>query len=217
MRHMTRLILATITALLPHVGAANAEVPGQFDYWVLALSWSPAWCETRSETRARDDGQCDPGAGRGFTVHGLWPQYDRGWPEFCPTNAAAPLRRESAAMADLMGSASLAFYQWRKHGVCSGLSGRHYYDTTREAAAAITVPEVFSAISRPLRVPVAVIEDAFIEVNPGLARDGITVTCKDGMLSEIRICLDHELRPRSCTHDAARDCRLSLLDLPALR
>lgn len=116
-------------------------------------------------------------------------------------------------MVDLMGSASLAFYQWRKHGACSGLSGPGYYHTTRAAADRITVPALFSAITRPLRVPVAVIEDAFIEANPGLGRDAITVTCRSGALAEVRICLDRDLHLRDCAPDAARDCRRPLLDL----
>ena len=215
MPRLTALLSCLILAL---AGATRADPAGEFDYWVLSLSWKPSWCATLDDD---DDpgaeAQCAPGARRGFVVHGLWPQYHRGWPEYCTTTARDPSRRDSAAMADLMGSGGLAFYQWRKHGRCSGLSGRDYYAQTRAAAAAVAVPEIFAAIDRPLRVPVPVIEAAFIEANPGLLRDGITVTCKSGALSEVRICLDRDLAPRRCAPDAARDCSAARMDLPPLR
>ena len=84
-----------------------------FDYYVLALTWTPSWCAAEGEAR---DGQCDPGRDLGFTLHGLWPQFEQGWPEDCPSEEADPSRRETAAMADVMGSGSLAWYQWKKHG-----------------------------------------------------------------------------------------------------
>lgn len=205
---MTRL-----AALLCCLLLAAPLRAGDFDYWVLALSWSPSWCAQEGDA---DDPQCAPGAGRGFAVHGLWPQHEVGWPEYCDGAGRDPSRRDSAGMADLLGSGGRAFYQWRKHGRCSGLSGPDYYAATRAAARAVTVPEVFSAITRDLRVAVPVIEDAFIEANPGLTRDGITVTCRAGALREVRICLDRDLNLRDCAPDAARDCTSARLGLPAL-
>ena len=79
-------------------------------------------------------GQCDPDRDLGFTLHGLWPQRDSGgWPEYCETEARDPTRRETAAMADIMGSGGLAWYQWKKHGRCSGLPARGYYALARAA------------------------------------------------------------------------------------
>lgn len=210
MPHPMRLLPAAL--LLCLLAAPLRAAP--FDYWVLSLSWSPSWCADEGDA---EDAQCAPGARRGFVVHGLWPQYDRGWPEHCTTTAAEPQRRDSAAMADLMGSGGLAYYQWRKHGRCSGLSGPDYFAATRAAADAVAMPEVFDAITRPLSVAVPVIEDAFIEANPGMVRDGITVTCKSGALAEVRICLDRDLTPRACAPDAARDCRNPRLEVPAIR
>ena len=60
--------------------AAKGPVPGQFDYYVLALSWSPSYCA--GEAGQNDQQQCAPGRRFAFVVHGLWPQYNKGWPEF---------------------------------------------------------------------------------------------------------------------------------------
>lgn len=215
-RHLAAAAVLFGLGLAAPAGPARADGDG-FDYWVLSLSWSPAWCAAQDAAGQDGGAQCAPGAARGFTVHGLWPQYERGWPEFCPTVARPPSRADSAGMAGLMGSAGLAFYQWRKHGVCSGLSGPDYYGVTRQAAAAITLPPVLAAIDRPLRIGVPVIEDAFIEANPALTRDAITVTCRAGTLQEVRICLDRTLRPRDCAPDIARDCSRDVIDLPAPR
>ena len=182
---------------------------GRFDYYVLSLSWSPTWC--RSAGTARDAGQCAPRRRTGFVVHGLWPQYERGWPDYCATAQRDPSRRESQAMADVMGSGGLAWYQWQKHGRCSGLPARGYYQAIRDAAGVVEIPPILRMLPRDVRLDASVIEDAFIETNPALTRDGITVTCDGERVDEVRICLARDLQPRPCAPDSRRDCRGKLL------
>ncbi len=198
-----RPILALAVALSPAILPAQ-PVAGEFDYYLLALSWSPSWCRETGDRRNAE--QCDPGQRIGFVVHGLWPQYERGWPSDCATAERDPSRRESQSMADIMGSGRLAAYQWQKHGRCSGLSAQDYFRATRDAAAGIRVPEVFQGLGRDVTLPAAVVEDAFIEANPGLGRDGITVTCRGKALQEVRICLTRDFQPRDCAPDVRRDC-----------
>jgi ribonuclease T2 len=203
-----RQILLAIAALCWAPSAkAEGERAGDFDYYVLSLSWSSAWCALEGD--ARDDPQCDAGRGLTFVLHGLWPQYENGWPSYCRTVERDPTRAETAAMADIMGGAGLAFYQWKKHGRCSGLSPQGYYQAARQTFDGIEIPELFSRVSEPLTLPASVIEEAFLETNPGLQRDQITITCKDGLIQEARICLTTDLAPRRCGDDVIRDCRLS--------
>ncbi|VDC21266.1 Ribonuclease I precursor [Pseudogemmobacter humi] len=203
------------TLFLPAAALAGDGKPGDFDYYVLSLSWSPAWCAQEGDARA--DPQCDRGRRHGFVLHGLWPQYEQGWPDYCRTTHNDPTRAETAAMADLMGGAGYAFHQWKKHGRCSGLSPRDYYATARRAFTGVTIPPVFTKMTKTLKVPAEVIEGAFLESNPGLERDQITVTCKEGMIQEVRICLTRDLEPRRCGSDTIRDCRLKDAVLEALR
>lgn len=199
--------LALLAALLlPGPGHAQ-DVAGRFDYYLLSLSWSPSWCQAEGEA----DGQCASGRRIGFVVHGLWPQYERGWPQDCRSAARDPSPRETRAMADLMGSPGLAWYQWKKHGRCAGLAASDYFALTREAAKTIVIPEPLRRLGRDVTLPATVVEDAFIAANPGLSRDAITVTCRDRALQEVRICLTRELEPRSCAPDARRDCSGSFL------
>jgi ribonuclease T2 len=213
MRRLARLAAAALVAALAH-GAAGADEPGAFDHYLLALSWSPSWCATTGDARGAD--VCAAGAGEGFTLHGLWPQHVRGWPEFCASLARNPSRAETRAMADIMGSAGLAWHQWVKHGRCSGLAGARYLDLSRAAyeALALPEPEALSGSTTP---------DALAErlraLNPGLPADGIVVTCRGGLAMEVRVCLTRDLAPRPCAEDVrARACSPSrALTLPPPR
>lgn len=206
---------AALAALIGTAALAEGERAGDFDYYVMALSWSPNWCAQEGD--ARDEPECDAGAGRAFTLHGLWPQNESGWPSYCRTTARDPSRTESAAMADIMGGAGLAWYQWKKHGRCAGLDAPDYYATMRRAFARVTIPAVFPKINKTLKVPAEVVEGAFLEANPGLRPDQITVTCRDGMIQEVRLCLTKDLAPRRCGADVIRDCRLKDAVLEPLR
>lgn len=215
--HVRGAIAVAVAALAAGLAApqrSGADEAGAFGYYVLALSWSPSWCATEGDKRGA--AECTPGAGRSFTLHGLWPQHEAGWPEFCATAAPDPSRRETAAMADITGSGGLAWHQWQKHGRCSGLAGADYLALARRAYEGVTIPPVLAALDRDVRLPASVVEAAFLEVNPALAPDGITVTCDDGRIDEVRLCLTRTLAPRLCAPDVRRDCTLSgaLMEAP---
>lgn len=212
-----RVIWLAVALICASFGPARAEGEraGDFDYYVMALSWSANWCARDGD--ARRDPQCDEGRGLTFVLHGLWPQYERGWPSYCRTAAADPSRADTAAVADVFGGAGAAFYQWKKHGRCSGLAARDYFSLARRAFDSVAISPVFPRINRDLRVPAEVIEGAFLEANPGLSRDMVTVTCQSGMIQEVRICLTRDLDPRRCGADVIRDCTLSDAMLEAVR
>lgn len=196
-----------IFALLAPLGAqARSDRAGVFDYYVMALSWSPNWCELTGD--ARRSPQCDAGAGHGWILHGLWPQYARGYPSYCKTGQRAPSRAQTGDMADIMGTGGLAWHQWKKHGVCSGLSAEDYFALSREAYARVTRPEVFRKLDREIALPAAVVEEAFIKANPKITAEGLTITCKRGHIQEVRVCLSRDLEFMTCGEDLRRDCSL---------
>lgn len=203
MRHLLTVLVA---AVLCGPLQADGERAGTFDYYVLSLSWSPNWCALEGD--ARGSPQCDDARDFGWVLHGLWPQYERGWPSNCLTTARNPSRSDTAAMADIMGTSGLAWYQWQKHGRCSGLNSEDYFALSRQAFEAIERPDVFRRIDQTIRLPALVVEEAFLETNPDLTADGLTVTCKAGRVQEVRICLTKTLRPRDCGADVLRDCDL---------
>lgn len=188
------------------IATAEGEIAGEFDYYVMALSWSPNWCAMEGDAREAD--QCDARHDYGWILHGLWPQFHQGWPSYCRTAERPPSRGMTAAMADVMASPGLAWHQWKKHGTCSGLSATAYYETSRAAYNSVNRPAVFRKLDKDVRLPARVIEEAFLKANPAIEADGLTVTCRDGFIQEVRVCLSKELAPVPCGRDVIRDCTL---------
>ena len=202
-----RLMLAaalTIGALTPL--PLLADEAGDFDYYLLSLSWSPNWCALEGDDRGSP--QCDAAENFGWVLHGLWPQYEDGWPQDCYSTFQPPSRAMTEAMADVMGTSGSAWHQWNKHGSCSGLSPADFYALARAAYGRIVRPDVFMQLDRPISLPASVVEAAFIAENPGLDRPEITITCDAGYIQEARICLTRDLELRRCGADVIRDCTL---------
>ena len=191
--------------------------PGQFDFYVLALSWSPSFCQD-TEERGRDGGQqCSTARPYSFVVHGLWPQYDRGFPEYCQVPAPRLNRNIVSSMLDLMPSPRLIFHEWDRHGTCSGLSARAYFDNVRRARAVVKIPEQYLDVRSYLTVTPDDVEDAFVKANPGLTRAGISVACDSKRLNEIRICMGKDLKFQDCEESERRACRRDKLVMPPAR
>ena len=197
-----RWLVSWLLAALPT--ASLADTAGDFDYYVLSLSWSPNWCALEGDARGSD--QCDDRHDHGWILHGLWPQYEDGYPAFCQSAERPPTRGMTADMADIMGTAGLAWHQWKKHGTCSGLSPEKYYATARKAYAQIKRPDALRRLTRTYRIAPEAIEQSFLAANPGLSADQITITCKQGHIQEARICLTRDLALRPCGPDVRWDC-----------
>lgn len=207
---------ALLLALSLHTCPAGAQEfkAGVFDHYIMALSWLPNWCAL--EGNARRATQCEAGIGPGWVLHGLWPQYERGWPEHCQSVERPPSREMTADMAKIMGSSGLAWYQWKKHGTCSGLSAPAYFALSSRAYALIDHPEVFEKLTKAVRLPAKVVEEAFLRANPDLEPDMITITCRAGRIEEVRICLSRDLLPVPCGAEAVQECqKLDALLSPA--
>ncbi len=206
---MKALVLFPLLATL----AGTPVRAEDFDYYVMALSWSPSWCAAEV-SKGDPPEQCTAKRHLGFSLHGLWPQFsDGGWPEFCDSREQDPSRAASKAMADIMGSSGLAWYQWKKHGRCSGLSAAGYYNLSRRAFNSVALPNMTSDRETALDI-----EQAFLDANPALRSDNLIVTCVNGTVREVRICLSPTLEPQACAEDVQRDaCRLtSPLSVPPI-
>jgi ribonuclease T2 len=57
-------------------------------------------------------------------------------------------------------------------------------------------------------LPASVVEEAFLKANPKLEKDMLTITCRDGMIQEARVCLSKDLSPVPCGQDVVRDCKM---------
>ena len=198
---------------------SRQNAPGEFDFYVLSLSWSPSFCAEAAERGNNSRSQEIQCGGRpfSFVMHGLWPQYERGFPDYCQRPSPRLNRNIVSSMLDLMPAPGLIFNEWDKHGTCSGLGARAYFETVRKARAAVKIPEDFLQLSEPKTVAPDDIEEAFIKVNPGLSHSAIAVTCDKTRLSEVRICMSKDLQFRACEEIDRRACRRDQVTMPPIR
>lgn len=223
MRQTGALLIAALFALAacsepgPADKAADgADIPlgSGFDFYVLALSWSPGYCASEGERANRR--QCGPGTDFGFVAHGLWPQFERGWPEYCDTDEPLSVPRGRAeALGDIMPSVGLVRHQWKKHGTCTGLDQAGYFEVTRAAFARIAFPDAFDGREETTSLAPADVERAFLAANPELPADAVAVTCDRRFLRDVRICMSRDLRRFiSCPEVDRRACALPTMVVP---
>jgi len=208
-----------VTAAAPALAVDTRQnEAGQFDFYVLSLSWSPSFCAAAAERERGRTPSAQCGARPySFVVHGLWPQYDRGFPEYCQVPAPRLDRRIVSSMLDLMPAPHLIFNEWDKHGTCSGLSSHAYFELVRKARAAVKIPPEYVDLQAPLSVTPAAVEEAFIKANPDLSMAAMAIDCDKKRLTEVRICLSKELKFRDCAEIARRSCKRDQVMMPPLR
>jgi ribonuclease T2 len=207
--------LLAVSVLAVSAQDARQNQAGEFDFYVLSLSWSPSFCDAAGDRAARQP-ECVQRP-YSFVVHGLWPQYDKGFPEFCEQPAPRLDRNIVSSMLDLMPAPRLIFHEWDKHGTCSGLPARVYFETIRKARAIVKIPPEFIDVKSELTVTPDAVAEAFTKANPGLTRGGMAVGCDNKRLREIRICMTRELGFQDCPDVARRSCKREKLIMPPVR
>jgi ribonuclease T2 len=199
----------------PNAQAAAPDSGGNFDFYVLALSWSPSYCASKGGDA--DPQQCGLAKPLGFAAHGLWPQFERGSPQNCDT-ASPNVSREILRMIDpVMPSDGLVRHEWRKHGTCSGLSQADYFNTLLLAVNKVRVPGTFKLNASARQVSPSAVETAFLKTNPGMSANGFAAVCGGGYLSEVGICMTKELNFRECAEVDRKACLANTVKMPPAR
>ena len=172
--------IAVASVVFP-VRAQQPSQPGQFDYYLFTLSWSPEFCHGHSSAP-----ECSQH--RGFMVHGLWPQNNSGpFLQDCITNP--PPASGTAPVADIMPQ-DIIEHEWEKHGTCTGLSSDQYFALIRKVFDSIKIPGQFASPSQSFTMRPAALKDAFEKSNPPLADEDMAIQLASGKyLSALKICL----------------------------
>ena len=209
-------LLCAVSASARHRGnRTSGGEPGDFSYYLLSLSWSPAFCLS-----SPNSAECSGARRFGFIVHGLWPQNEKGWPENCDVQSQVP-DDVAKGISDLMPARGLINHEWTAHGSCSGLDPAAFFSLVRRAHDEIVIPSEFSQPSQPIQQSPAAVLGAFQRANPKLPPLSLVVTCSGQgapRLREVRVCMDRNLSPRACSADAARGaCRAPTLIVPPVR
>ncbi len=208
-RPMGRGTLSAMRTLLLCLGLLLAALPAraaaQFDYWVLALSWSPTYCAADKNARRSPD-QCGEAKRFGLVLHGLWPQRQEGGsPANCRTKER-PSRQLVDRMMPVMPDDGLIRHQWEKHGSCTGLAPEDYFALAERAFRSVRVPAALDRPSVPQAFPVTTIEQFLRQENPAITPETVAVICEGQDFEELRLCLDKDLQPRRCGPRVADRC-----------
>jgi ribonuclease T2 len=195
---------------------ASAKVPlgTGFDFYVLSLSWSPSYCEAEGKDANRQ--QCSAGRPYAFVVHGLWPQFERGYPENCGGKREVD-RERLRGLYDIIPSAGLIRHEWRTHGTCSGLSQEEYFRVVRQARERVVIPPEFRRLEDYRSLAPGAAEASFLKANPGLEPEDMAVTCDNRFLREVHICMTKQLEFRACPEVDRRACRADKVVMPPVR
>ena len=218
-RSLTGSILAAGIALAgPQAQAQRQGTAGDFDYYALVLSWSPSYCS--GEGAGRGDPQCAPNRQYSFVLHGLWPQFARGFPESCRAATDFVPQPIINGMLDIMPSRNLVIHEFRKHGTCSGLDSKAYFALARKLYNTVQIPEAYRNLERPLVTRTTDIVQAFVAANPGLRPEMLGVACgRPNRMREIRFCFSKEGEFKTCgsNENQSRLCRSPTVYLPPVR
>jgi ribonuclease T2 len=222
---LAAVVLLSNVALAQRDGGArrgDRNVAGAFDYYTLVLSWSPTHCATSEGEE--DVEQCGRQDGRryAFVLHGLWPQYEQGFPERCPTRRK-PYVPEAVidSVADVMPSKRLVIHEYRTHGTCSGLDAKDYFELSRRLFEKIEVPERYRNPFEALFVAPEELIGEFVELNSDLTPEMLAVSCggPGNRLRDVRICFTKDGAFRACggNEDRQRLCRARSMYVPPVR
>jgi len=201
------LVLLPVLAAALLCGTAEARKktiksePGQFDYYALALSWSPQYCAGSGN---RDPDQCAVGRQLGFVLHGLWPQFEKGYPQDC-SNEPLP-NAVRVKYQGIYAAPKLIGHEWSKHGTCSGLPAEDYMALSARLKDGLTIPAPYRKPAQPVRVTAAQFKEAFRKANPALADNGVVPFCTGAgrFLREVHACYDKDGHSRSCAAEETK-------------
>ncbi len=185
-------------------GRGLSAAPGQFDFYLLNLSWSPEFCHGHP-------GAPECAQHRAFTLHGLWPQNNDGtYPEHC---SEAPGPTSPSQYADIYPDPALLQHEWQTHGTCSGLVPDQYLALARRADQTIRIPNELLTLTQSITLTPAQLRALIKGSNPAIPASSLAVSCGNNYLTAIEICLDKTLQPASCS--AVKTCGATQIRIPA--
>lgn len=190
--------------------------------YVFAISWQPAFCETKSrktECRTMTDASF---AATNFTLHGLWPQPNGNF--YCGVSSAdrasdkgnwrdlPAVNLDKATRAELdkvmPGTASqLDRHEWIKHGSCYGKDQQAYFADALALMRQVNASPVRALFEKNIgeELTAKQIRDAFDSAFGKGTGDRVRVACSDDrgrrMIGELTLGLAGPIGPNSSLKD----------------
>jgi ribonuclease T2 len=190
------IICCAILFCMPEARAQHKGQAGQFDFYLMNLSWSPEFCAIQGTSP-----EC--AAHPGFILHGLWTQNSDGtYPVFC-TEQPAPA--DIAQNLDITPDLALLHHEWSKHGTCSGVGPDRFFAMEHQAYRSLKIPPQFDHIDHEISMTPDAILELFAQANPDFPQGSILLSCGRNYLTAIEACFSKDLRPIAC--QGLRSCR----------
>jgi ribonuclease T2 len=186
----------------------DSQSGGNFDYYLLSLSWAPNYCARHPTDRSSE---CTTGEHMAFVLHGLWPQANSGPPPMSCSTAPPVAAATVDHMLNFLPSRGLIQHEWQKHGTCSGLSAQDFFTQVEQAFRKVHVPDPYRSLDHEQQFDVPDIEKTFAHVNAAPPQ-AFRISCHGGDLVSVEVCLDKNLQFQSCTQ-SVRDCPLGQVDM----
>lgn len=188
---------------------------GEADSHVLALSWQPAFCETKPQKPECKITDPQVYQAKHFTLHGLWPNKkscDTHYAfcgdvkaqkqNFCDYPEIKLNSTSQASLAEVMPSVTagscLERHEWYKHGTCQAAKSiEEFFDLSADLARQFNDSGMAYFMNRRIGQQVRT-EDFLSRIAAVLgsaARERIKLSCDQGMLVEIQLSLIANLAP----------------------
>ena len=214
--HIALLLVLFVTLAATAVAKKRrqpaAPPPGQFDYYVLSLSWAPNYCAGHPGDHSNE---CKTGGHAGFVLHGLWPQTTVGRPPLSCENVSPVSAETVRRMMEYFPDRGLIQHEWQAHGSCSGLDAQEYFGKMEQAFKATKVPDQYRTLDHSQTLPIKQIEKAFADANNAPA-NAFRVSCHAGELVNLEACLNKDLQYQACTQ-SVHDCSTPQLLMRGVR
>ncbi|MGH9504845.1 MAG: ribonuclease T2 family protein [Terriglobales bacterium] len=186
----------------------DAPASGNFDYYLLALSWAPNYCAGHPSDHSSE---CQPGRRTAFVLHGLWPQASSGAPPMSCSNASPVAGATVDHMLNFMPSRGLIQHEWQTHGTCSGLPAQDYFARVEQAFKSVHVPEQYPQLEHERQVSREQLEQSFADANHAPPQ-AFRISCHAGALVSLEVCMDKDLHYQNCTQ-SVRECPVNQVDM----
>ncbi|AFL87169.1 ribonuclease I [Terriglobus roseus DSM 18391] len=197
------LTLSTVGHCIDSHAQEIKSTPGRFDYYVLNMSWAPAFCDamktlTPAEraSNSSEDLACE--TPRDFVLHGLWTQNNDGtYPGYC-SQRPGPAHPERSL--DMTPNLALLRHEWAKHGTCTTLSPEGFFATARQAYKSITIPPMFTSLGKDATMRPSEILTLFHRANPAFPQGSFVLSCSQNQLSAVEACFNKDMQPIACVN-----------------
>ncbi len=189
-------LLTFCAALLPNQGRAQEKgEPGKFDFYLMNVAAPGDFCHV-------------PGAGpackapRNFVLHGLWTQNNNGtYPVNC-SGEQGPA--DYSRFLDLTPDLPLLQHEWEKHGTCSAVGVKRFFEMERKAYGMLRLPEDVKRPRAESTVDTEAVLKELYRINVSFPQGSILLSCKAGVLTAVEACFSKDLKPIRC--EALRSC-----------